>query len=333
MKKKPSKAKAHTKPKKAKVHKKTNKAEFHEPFLRALKLSFANIWRNKFLSLATIAVMAILIFIFNIMLGINIVTQRALSELTQKVDVIVYLQEDVEYYQVQQMINEMKSLQGIVEVSYTSKSEALDIVSKTYPKTAEFLNRYGVDNPLPASLNIKTERPELHIMVQNFLNQEKYRHLLANVASESEEKSLAMEAVSKNLINLSKTTNQISFWILAVFILGSVLIVSNAIQLTIYNRQREIYIMRLVGATKHFIRLPFLIEGLFYGVIAMLVSTFMIGIIYTQVNTAEINITAYIQNIPFATIFFIELAATIILSILCSFIAVYRYLRTKLILD
>lgn len=310
-----------------------SKIVFHEPLFRALKLSFSNIWRNKFLSLATIVVMSILIFIFNIMLGINIIAQQALNELTQKVDIVVYLQEDSEYYQVQQMINEMKALEGITEVSYTSKTQALEIVSKTYPKTAEFLNRYGVDNPLPASLNIKTARPELHIMVQNFLNQEKYRHLLANVASESEEKSQAIEAVSRNLINLSRTTNQISFWILAVFILGSILIVSNAIQLTIYNRQREIYIMRLVGATKNFIRLPFLFEGLFYGIIAMLLATFMIWIIFTQISIEEINITSYIKDISFFTIFIIELAATALLGIICSFIAVYRYLRTKLILD
>ncbi len=315
-----------------KVHK-TKKAEFYEPFLRALRLSFANIWRNKFLSLATIAVMAILIFILNIMLSINIVTQQALEDLTKKVDIIVYLKEDVEYYQVQQMINEMEQLKGIVDIRYTSKSDALNIVSETYPQTAEILERYTIPNPLPASLSIKTEKPELHIMVQQFLNQEKYRHLLANVASESEEKNMAMEAVSKNLINLSDTTNRISFWILAVFILGSVLIVSNSIQLTIYNRQKEIYIMRLVGATKHFIRLPFLIEGLFYGIISMLLGSGLIAIVYYQLQATDLNINTYIQNIPFLTVFFIELGAVALIGILCSFIAVYRYLKTQLILD
>jgi cell division transport system permease protein len=321
-----------TKNKKTKVRD-NKKAEFHEPFLRALHFSFSNIWRNKFISLATIVVMAILIFIFNIMLGINMVTQQALSDLSKKVDIIVYLKEDVEYYQVQQMINELKSLKGIVDVQYTSKTDALEFVSKTYPQTAEILDRYTIPNPLPASLSIRTEKPELHIMVQQFLNQEKYRHLLANVASGSEEKNLAMESVSKNLITLSNTTNQISFWILAVFILGSVLIISNSIQLTIYNRQREIYIMRLVGATKNYIRMPFLIEGLFYGVISMILGSVLIAIVYSQILSVNINITDYIKNIPFVSLFFIELGAIVVLGILCSFIAVYRYLRTKLILD
>lgn len=304
-----------------------------EPILRALSLSFSNIWRNKFLSLATIIVMAILIFIFNMVLGINFVAQNALSDLTQKVDIVVYLNDNVEYYQVQQMINEMKKVDGIIEVNYTSKNEALDTVSKTHPRTADFLSRYGVENPLPPSINVRTEKPEYHIVVQNFINQDIYRPLLAKVDSGNAEKTSAMEAVTNNLLNLSNTTQQISYWVFILFIFGSVLIISNSIQLTIYNRQREIYIMRLVGATKNFIRLPFLFEGLLYGLIAMIFAAGLIWAVFTQITIAEININSYINDIPFITIFFIELAVSGLLGIVCSFIAVYRYLKTKLILE
>lgn len=305
----------------------------HEPVLRAITLSLANIWRNKFLSAATVLVMAILIFIFNIVLGIHFVTQSALTDLTQKVDIVVYLKDNVEYYEVQQMINEMKALNGITEVEYTSKTEALQVVSKTHPETAEFLSRFTMKNPLPPSLSVKTERPELHIMVQQFLNQEKYRHLLANVISENDDQSSAIDAVTDNLINLSNTSNQIVFWVFVVFIFGSVLIISNSIQLTIYNRQREIYIMRLVGATKNFISLPFLFEGLFYGLIAMGLSTGLTALMVSQINISAMNISVYLQSIPFMTLFIIELIAAALLGIICSFIAVYRYLKTKLILD
>jgi cell division transport system permease protein len=286
-------------------------------------------WRNKFLTVATILVMAILIFIFNIILAVNFVAKSALDELTQKVDIVVYLKDNVEYYQVQQMINELQDLRGITEVTYTSKSEALEIVSETHPKTAEFLTRYGVDNPLPPSINITTERPELHIMVQQFLNQEKYRHLFANVIAEGGKQSTATEAVTKNLINLSRATNQIIFWVFVIFIIGAVLIISNAIQLTIYNRHREIFIMRLVGATHNFIRMPFLIEGLFYGIISMLIAALLLYILASQIQIAEVSIPEYFQNIPVYKIFFIELGIAAVAGILCSFLAVYRYLRTK----
>ncbi len=321
------------KKKKTKKHHKYRKHTFFKHVWKALRLSVSNMWRNKFLSIATIFVMGILIFIFNIIIGVNYVAKSALNDLTRKVDIVIYLKDNTEYYQIQQITNELNKLDGVLEVSYTSKSDALEIVSKTHPKTAEFLARYGVDNPLPASINVRTERPELHIMVQQFLNQEKYRHMLANIVTNTESQSSASNAVTKNLISLSNATNQIIFWVFVVFITGSVLIVSNAIQLTIYTRQREIYIMRLVGATRSFIQLPFLFEGLFYGLIAMLLATFLLFIMATQIQIAQISIAEYIKNIPLVTVFFVELAAVIVIGILCSFIAVYRYMQNKLIHD
>lgn len=290
-------------------------------------------WRNKYLTAATILVMGVLIFIFNIILSVNYLTQETLNDLTKKVDIVVYLKDDTEYYQAQQMIKELKALDGIVEATYTSKTDALRIVSQTRPKTAEFLSKYGIDNPLPASLNITTERPELHIMVQQFLNQEKYRHLLANTVTDTQTQSNATQAATDNLIQLSRATNQIIFWIFVVFISGSVLIISNAILLTIYNRQREIYIMRLVGATHNFIRLPFILEGLFYGFFAMLTAGLLLWLMGNQIDIAEISIASYLGSIPVMKIFFIELGISMLFGVLCSFLAVYIYLKSKLILN
>lgn len=302
-------------------------------FMRAIKLSFSNLWRNKFLTVATVLVMAIIIFIFNIILSVNFLTRTALEDLTQKIDIVVYLKDNTDYYQVKQLTEELIKLEGIVDVTYTSKSDALKIVSKTHPKTAEFLKRYGIENPLPQSINITTERPELHIMVQQFLNQEKYRHFLANVVTDSEAQDIATEAVSKNLINLSNAIDQIIFWVFIIFIVGAIFIISNAIQLTIYTRQREIYIMRLVGATRNFIRLPFLFEGLFYGIVSYLLAALLLFILAMQIRIADITIAQYFENLPILNLFVVELILFSILGILCSFIAVYRYLRNKLIIE
>ena len=300
---------------------------------RAFRLSFSNMWRNKYLTAATVLVMGILIFIFNIILSVNYVTQEALNDLTRKVDIVVYLKDDTQYYQVQQMIKELKALDGIVNATYTSKTDALKIVSQTRPKTAEFLSKYGVDNPLPASLNITTERPELHIMVQQFLNQEKYRHLLANTITDDKTQNAATQAATTNLIKLSHSINQIIFWIFVVFIGGAILIISNSILLTIYNRQREIYIMRLVGATHAFIRLPFILEGLFYGMFSTLIAGLLLWLMASQINISEVSISSYLAAVPILKIFTIELVASILLGILCSFLAVFVYLRSKLILE
>jgi len=314
-------------------HKKNTTHHFWHSIAKAFNMSFSNMWRNKYLTIATVLVMGILIFIFNIILSVNYVTQKALNDLTRKVDIVVYLKDNTEYYQAQEMIKELKELDGVVEATYTSKTDALKIVSQTRPKTAEFLSKYGIDNPLPASLNVTTERPELHIMVQQFLNQEKYRHLLASTITDTQAQNTATQAATENLIQLSGVTDQIIFWIFVIFIGGSILIISNAILLTIYNRQREIYIMRLVGATHNFIRLPFILEGLFYGLFAMLIAGLIIWIMGSRINISEISIASYLSSIPILKIFFIELAASMIFGVLCSFLAVYFYLKSKLILE
>ncbi|MBU1446256.1 ABC transporter permease [Patescibacteria group bacterium] len=301
-----------------------------ESISRSMKLSLSNIWRNKFLTIATVLVMGILIFIFNIIIGIDFVTKSALNDLTQKIDIVVYLKDDVEYFQIQQLTSELQNLNGVTNVAYTSKKEALEMIAATHPKTADFLSQYGIENPLPPSLNITTERPELHSMVKQFLNQEKYRPLLANIITETDNQNNATNAVTRNLVSLSNTTNQIIFWVFIVFIIGTVLIISNAIQLTIYNRQREIYIMRLVGATRGFISLPFLFEGMIYGILSMVIATILILLLATQVQVAQVSISEYLNELPYIAIFFVELAAAMSLGVLCSFIAVFRYLRSKL---
>ena len=319
--------------KKKKTTKKVRRIHFFGSIFKALRLSLSNMWRNKFLTVATVVVMGILLFIFNIILAVNFVASSALDDLTKKVDVVIYLTDNIEYYQVQQMTNDLSKLPGVTEVGYTSKSDALKIVSSTHPKTAEFLMRYGMDNPLPASINIKTEKPELHVTVQSFLNQEKYRHMLANVVAGRDSRASVKDVVTENLINLNNATNQIVFWVFLVFIIGGVFIISNAIQLTIYNRQKEIYIMRLVGATHRFIQLPFLFEGMFYGIISVIFASILLILISTQIQIANISFTTYFKELPILTIFAIELIASVILGILCSFIAVYRYLKSKLILE
>ena len=154
--------------------------------------------------------------------------------------------------------------------------------------------------------------------------------MLANVVTDTERQSSATQSAARNLTDLNRVINQIIFWVFVIFVTGAVLIISNAIQLTIYNRQREIYIMRLVGATKNFIRLPFLFEGLFYGVLAMLISSLLLFILASQIQISQVSISDYFKDIPIVTIFLIELGSAILLGILCSFIAVYRYLRSKL---
>ena len=142
--------------------------------------------------------------------------------------------------------------------------------------------------------------------------------------------SIILSDVAKNLANISHFVRQIIFWIILVFILGGALVVINAIQLTIYTRRHEIYIMRLVGATPGFIRLPFLFEGILYGIFAVLLSFLILFILSQNIQVEGSNLWSYYQNIQLGKIFISELLITLTIGIVSSFSATEQYLKGKL---
>lgn len=300
-------------------------------FWRALKLGAANFWRNKFLSIATIMVMAVIIFIFNVILAIQFVGNQALQALSERVDIVIYLQDEISFYDASRLQDELSRIDGVKTVKYTSKEEALQIVAKTHPKTAEFLQKFNLANPLPPSISIITETPEDQPKIQQFLTLPENKILMGSYVTEgSSGESLVLSTVAKNLTNISHFVRQIIFWMVLVFVLGGTLVVVNAIQLTIFTRRNEVYIMRLVGATPNFIRLPFIFEGILYGLLSVLLSFLMLGILGSTIRFEESNLLTFYSNLQLERVFAAELLITTFLAIISSFSAVQQYLKGKL---
>jgi cell division transport system permease protein len=303
-------------------------------FFRGIKLGLNNFWRNKFLSIATIIVMAIIIFIFNVILAIQFIGNQALQSLSERVDIVIYLQDEIEYYDATQLTEALKNIDGVKDVKYTSKEEALEIVGKTHPKTAEFLKKFNLKNPLPPSISITTRSAENHAAIQQFLSQDKYKNMMENYVTEGASgESVILSTVAKNLENIHQFVKQIIFWVVFVFILGGTLIIVNAIQLTIYNRRKEIHIMRLVGATPGFIRLPFVFEGILYAVLAVAISFIILLAISNSIQVESINLLSYYSDFNIYRVFITELTITVTLAIISSFSAAEQYIKGNLTMN
>lgn len=292
---------------------------------RAFKLSISNIWRNKFLSLATVFVIGTTIFIFNVILAINFIAQDALSDLSKKIDVVVYLKETTTFTDAQNLQNEILKLDGVENVSYTSKEDALNQIKTTHPNISLAFEKYQLGNPLPASLNITTINPQYHSSIAQVLAQDQYQIFLSSiVTNNSSTNNAIITSVSENLLKVSDFTYQIIFWLIVVFIIGGALIILNAIQITIFSRKKEINVMKLVGASYWFIRLPFIIESIIYGVLAVILGFLMLTLLSKNIALFEID---------FTLIFIAELIATVLLSILSAMLAVHEHLHKKLLED
>ena len=311
-----------------------NHSPFVSLFKKSFKLSLSNIWRNKVLSLATIFVTGTILFIFNIILAINFITQNALLDLNKKVDITVYLKETTTEEQAQGMIKDLQGIKEIANVNYTSKAQALEQIKTTHPELSLSFEKYNLGNPLPASLSITTTDPKYHQAVAEFLAQDKYQLYLSNILSNNSGDSKAdnsiITSVSKNLTKLSDFTHQVIFWLIITFVLGGALIILNALQITIFTRKHEISVMKLVGASHWFIRSPFIIESIIYGVFAVVLSFIMFFTLTKQIQIEETSFWSYYSGINFLLIFLIELIGTVLLSVFSSSIAIHEYLKQDL---
>lgn len=307
-----------------------NKSSFFSLFEKSFKLSLSNIWRNKVLSLATIFVTGTILFIFNIILAINFITQSALTDLNKKVDITVYLKETTTEEQAQTIAHELQSIKEIAGVNYTSKAQALAQIKTTHPDLSLSFEKYNLGNPLPASLNITTTNPKYHQAVADFLAQDKYQVYLSNVITNNSNDNNIITSVSKNLIKLSDFTHQVIFWLIITFVLGGTLIILNALQITIFTRKHEISVMKLVGASHWFIRSPFIIESIIYGVSAVILSFIMFFSLTGKIQIEDTAFWSYYSGINFVLVFFLELIGTILLCIFSSSVAIHEYLKKDL---
>lgn len=298
---------------------------------RGIKLGLTNLWRNRLLSIATILVMAIMICIFNSILAVNYISKQALQNINQKVDLIFYLKDGTDYYSANLLATKLKEVAGVKNVEYISKEQALSIVSQNYPQTVDFLRKFNLKNPLPASLSVTTENAEAHQNVYNFLDKSPLNQYLEERDESGTSQRDIISSTARNLANLNLFIKQLIFWIVFVFIIGGSLIIINAIQLTIFTRRQEIFIMRLVGATPNFIRLPFITEAICYAVVAVILSFFLLFMAGQALEINNLEIFREFQAINLLPVFFTEIGLSALLGLISSFFAVEKYLHGNLV--
>ena len=240
-----------------------------------IKQGFLQIFRNRGMSLASIfsilAMLLILGMFFVITVNINLFTEVVKQDYDQ---IEVFLLDDTDKAQVEQIMTQIRTHEGVTDVQYRSKAEALEILKERWGESGYLLDSLG-KNPLPASILISVES------LDNAGEVAAYAGTLDGI----EDVQYYQETVEK----LTKITNFLQIGaliIMAFLVVVSVVVVSNTVKLTVFARAKEIRIMKYVGATNWFIRGPFLAEGIIIGMLAALISTGLIALIYKELIAA-----------------------------------------------
>lgn len=217
-----------------------------------------------FLSLALMGVF--IIFIFNI--------QRLISQIQARMELELFIDNSYDQAQIDELQQKIMCLEGVESIRYVSKAEAADIFKQQF---GQDIFSILDDNPLPPSLQIKL----------------KPKFQSAAPAKKISEKLSQLEGVDEviyrhdMLVLLEKYIRIFVVVILGSGLLlasGSIFLVSNTIKLIIFSRYTIIEIMKLVGATRRFIRRPFLVEGLVQGLIGGILAAIVFYIIFSLIK-------------------------------------------------
>jgi cell division transport system permease protein len=163
--------------------------------------------------------------------------------------------------------SEIADFEEVVTVKYVSKDEALERYKEQNINNQKLIESLdGIDNPLPASVEVKVTDPTYIEEVASVFDREDFEPIV-NKVSYKENK-----IVIDKLVNATNFIQKIGIGATLAFALVSLVIIFNTIRIAVFSHKNDIDIMKLVGATNWYIRGPFIIEGALYGVIGTLVS-------------------------------------------------------------
>ena len=302
-------------------------------FERVIKNGIVSFGRNIWLAIAAIAMMGITLTILLFAVVANATFSHTIDEITSHIDVSVYLKDSVTSQQRNDLIEQLKSIESVSSVDYISKEQALKIYREQNANNPDLLAAISeTSNPLPASLSIKPADPNQLASIKEFLEKPSIVALQSDPTSYSGDRKAAIDKITK----ATQFFEQAGVVGIVVFIVISMLIIFNTIRMAIFNRRDELVIMRLLGASPWFIRGPFVVETVLYGVVAAAISLIICASLFAVASSTLQASSLGLLDIKYSSQYFndnlilvlsVQIGAGIIIGAASSIVATRRYLR------
>jgi len=290
--------------------------------------------RNGFISLAAILIMTITLFTVATLVISGAALNSVLAQLTNNVDVTVYFTTSATQDQITQLQNSLQALPQVASVTYQSADQALAAFKSRHQNdqlTMQALQELG-DNPLGASLEVRAKQTSQYETIAQYLQSQQANG--SDVGNSIDTINFQQnKAAIDRLTSIINTSRTLGLGIALVLGLASLLIAFNTIRLAIYTARDEIGVMNLVGASHWYVRGPFVIAGVLYGVISGLIVLILLYPITLYIGPGSekffgtFNVFSYFVS-EFPLLFLIIMATGIALGALSSYLAVRRYLRS-----
>ncbi len=233
---------------------------------RHVRESFKSIRRNSWMTFASVSAVTVTL----LLVGVFIVIMMNLNELAQNiendVEIKVVADPAADKAAIKELVEKVSSTDGILEVVYSSRDEELNKMIKSF---GDELSLYKQSNPLGDALYVKAKDPHQTATLAKKIDTYDYTYDVV----------YGEEKVEK-LFNVLNTSRNVGLVLILALLFTAMFLISNTIRITIVARRTEIEIMKLVGATNNFVRIPFLLEGMWLGILGAIAPMLIISISY-----------------------------------------------------
>lgn len=303
---------------------------------RIINAGILNFIRNATLAIAAMAVMVVTLTIVLFSIIANATFSNTIAQITDKIDVSVFLKDETTPAQTEALLAKLKQQPNVERVEYLTKEQALAAYAEQNAGNKSLLTAATISgNPIPATVRVKPRDLNKIQDVRTFLTTP------ANQSLQTEGSPSYSGDRKKAIDNITHATNllrRVGIIAVVIFAIISALIIFNTIQMAIFNRRDEIQIERLLGASSWFIRGPFVVESIIYGILSAIISLLFINGVFVaassalQASSLGLLDIAYAQkyfNDHFWVLLLMQIAVGILIGAASSIIATQRYLKFK----
>jgi cell division transport system permease protein len=281
--------------------------------------TFKSLKRNRLLSIATLSTITICILILGVAVLLTINAGNFMNRLESNLEMMVFVEDSLDKSDLQDLGGAIQRIPGVKTVQFISKDQALTNLQSKFDEKEYDLKKTVGENPLPNSFEVKAKNPKdvAQIAKQIFKLEGVYK---INYG----------QGLVERLFKITRWVRIISVVLIILLAMGAVFLIATTIRLAIFSRRKEIYLMKLIGATDWFVRWPFFIEGILLGAIGALLAVILLAVGYgslvNNMQTAVFFIPLVNSQTMLLKIYLALFAAGAVLGCLGTGISLNRFL-------
>lgn len=280
-------------------------------FFYNLQQGLKNIWRNKMFSLASIATMAACIFLFGVFYSIGTNFSAMVKAAEEGVAVTVFFQEGITQENIDIIGQEIGKRAEVSDYKYVSAEQAWEDFQKEYFEGhEEAAQGFADDNPLANSANYE-------IYLNDISMQEQLVTYLESIEGVREVRQ--SEVAANTLSDFNKLIGYIFAGVILILLAVAIFLISNTVTVGISVRKEEIAIMKLIGAKDNFVRAPFIVEGVFIGLVGSVIPLALLYFMYQGIIAYVAEKFRFLDNfmrfIPLQEVFQVLVPVSIVLGV------------------